>query len=181
MLIAQSMLKAAKRECSRVESYMDLQKLSSCRVSAQAVPGGEQGVARSGVGAAPWQERAGVRGCAHRFLNDEVLMHQNRMRAMLMEMLMKTLALMSSEITWRAIVLACARSVFTPARRTPNVSAMLKQHDTVRSAAASAAAVSLARSREGRRTTRRSDGADASWREKELINHHGYGDYWNLF
>ena len=69
---------------------MDLQKLSSCRVSAQAVPGGEQGVARSGVGAAPWQERAGVRGCAHRFLNDEVLMHQNRMRAMLMEMLMKT-------------------------------------------------------------------------------------------
>ena len=26
-------------------------------------------------------ERAGVRGCAHRFLSDEVLMHQNRMRA----------------------------------------------------------------------------------------------------
>ena len=153
MLIAQSMLKAAKRECSRVESFMDLQKLSSCRVSAQAVPGGEQGVARSGVGAAPWQERAGVRGCAHRFLNDEVLMHQNRMRAMLMEMLMKTLALMSSEITWRAIALACARSVFTPARRTPNVSAMLKQHDTVRSAAASAAAsVSLDLARDdGRR------------------------------
>ena len=152
MLIAQSMLKAAKRECSRVESYMDLRKLSSCRVSAQAVPGGEQGVARSGVGAAPWQERAGVRGCAHRFLNDEVLMHQNRMRAMLMEMMMKTLALMSSEITWRAIALACARSVFTPARRM-NVSAMLKQHDTVRSAAASAAAsVSLDLARDdGRR------------------------------
>ena len=117
MLIAHSMLKAAKREWSRVESFMDLHK--SCRVSAQAVPGGEQGVARSGVGTAPWQERAGVRGCAHYFLNDEVLMHQNRMRAMLMEMLMKTLALMSSEITWRAIALACAQSVFTPARRTP--------------------------------------------------------------
>ena len=101
----------------------------------------------------PWQERAGVRGCAHRFLNDEVLMHQNRMRAMLMEMMMKTLALMSSEITWRAIALACARSVFTPARRTLNVSAMLKQHDTVRSAAASAAAsVSLDLARDdGRR------------------------------
>ena len=47
MLIAQSMLKAAKRECSRVESYMDLQKLSSCRVSAQAEAGSRawQGVA----------------------------------------------------------------------------------------------------------------------------------------
>ena len=116
-----------------------------------------------------------MRGCAHRFLNDEVLMHQNRMRAMLMEMLMKTLALMSSEITWRAIALACARSVFTPARRTPNVSAMLKQHNLVRSAASSAAAsvsLDLARgtSHGGRLLAR-----------KELINHHGYGDYWNLF
>ena len=118
---------------------MDLHKLSC--LSAGGVPGpGEQGVARSGVGAAPWQDRAGVRGCEHRFLNDEVLMHQNRMRAMLMEMLMKTLALMSSEITWRAIAIACAQSMFTPARRPPNVSAMPKQHSLVRSAAASAAA-----------------------------------------
>ena len=116
-----------------------------------------------------------MRGCAHRFLNDEVLMHQNRMRAMLMEMLMKTLALMSSEITWRAIALACARSVFTPARRTPNVSAMLKQHKCQHGSLCCgfSCGFSLARSREGRRTTRRSDGADASWREKELINHHG--------
>ena len=94
---------------------------------------------------------------------------------------MKTLALMSSEITWRAIEIACAQSVFTPARRTPNVSAMLKQHNTVRSAAASAAAsVSLDLARDdGRR-----DGAMARTplgAKKELINHHGYGDYWNLF
>ena len=102
---------------------------------------------------------------------------------MLMEMLMKTLALMSSEITWHvARDCTCVRPVgvhASPENAERERHAEAARHGSL--CCGFSCGFSLARSREGRRTTRRSDGADASWREKELINHHGYGDYWNLF
>ena len=95
---------------------------------------------------------------------------------MMMEMLMKTLAALISQRDHvaRDCNCVCAESVFMLARRTPNVSDVLEQNMLPRSRAPAAVrARSISPGRDERWRT--------PWREKELINRHGYTDYWNLF